>query len=158
MLTPALPRSAASPGITEHGSHAVAQTGVAQVRIDGPLKVCGAADFPGDVTVPGMAHAALVVSAIARGRIEAIYRDAALALPGVLLILTHEEVGDAIRPVGHLMEGGWANSSWRPLASPEIRHAGQIVALVVADTAEAARAGADPGRPGRHRARISRRC
>lgn len=120
----------------------VAELGRPQVRIDGPLKVCGEAVFPGDVALPGSAHAALALSPIARGRVTAIHRDAALACPGVLLILTHEEVGDAIRPVRHLMEGGWANSSLRPLQSPEILYAGQIVALVVAETPEQARAAA----------------
>lgn len=120
----------------------IARLGRPQTRIDGPVKVCGLAEYPGDVSFPGMAHAALAVSAIARGRITSIRRDEAEAMPGVLLILTHEEVGDAIGPVGHLMEGGYANSSWRPLASPEIRYAGQIVALVVAQTPEIAVAAA----------------
>lgn len=121
---------------------AVAKTGQRHTRIDGPLKVCGLAEFPGDVSFAGMAHAALAVSAIARGRVTSIMRNAAQAMPGVLMILTHEEVGDAIGPVDHLMEGGWANSSWRPLASPEIRYAGQIVAMVFAETAEVATAAA----------------
>lgn len=107
------------------------------------LKVGGRAPFPGDVTLPDTAYAALVTSTIASGSITRIDRAAAQACPGVLLILTHEEVGDAIRPVDHLMEGGWANSSWRPLLSRHVRYHGQIVALVVAQTAEQARAAAD---------------
>ncbi len=136
------PVSSDGDGIRGQNARAVAQTGKPQVRIDGPAKVCGLAEFPGDHSLPGMAHAALAVSTVARGRITAIYRDAAQASPGVLLILTHEDVGEAIGPVGHLMAGGWANSSWRPLASPEIRYAGQIIALVVADTQERAIAAA----------------
>ncbi len=120
----------------------VARIGRPQPRIDGPLKVAGAAQFPGDVILPNMAHAALAVSAIARGRITEIDRTAALAMPGVLLILTHEDVADAIRPVRHFMKGGWANSSWCPLASAEVHYAGQIVALVVAETSETATAAA----------------
>jgi xanthine dehydrogenase YagR molybdenum-binding subunit len=89
-----------------------------------------------------MAHAALAVSAIARGRVTSIRREEAEAMPGLLLIMTHEEVGDKIGPVGHLMQGGYANSSWRPLASPEICYAGQIVAMVVAETPEIAAAAA----------------
>ncbi|MEG3159404.1 xanthine dehydrogenase family protein molybdopterin-binding subunit [Sphingomonas sp. LB2R24] len=111
-------------------------------RIDGPLKVCGTAEFPGDVPVGGLAYGALVLSPIAKGQIDGISRDAALGCPDVLMILTHEDVGEAIRHVEHVMEGGWANSSWRPLSSPEIRYAGQIVGLVVAETLEAAREGA----------------
>lgn len=129
-------------GIREQTHGGVACVGEPQTRIDGPLKVRGMADFPGDVAVPNLAHAALVVSPIARGHITDIYKDAAASAPGVMLILTYKEVGDAIRPVDHLMEGGWTNSSWRPLASSEIRYAGQIVAMVVADTLENAQAGA----------------
>jgi xanthine dehydrogenase YagR molybdenum-binding subunit len=129
-------------GVRAMDAHQPAELGRSATRIDGPLKVCGAAEFPGDRAVTGMAHAALAVSPIARGRITAVYRADALATPGVLLILTHEDVGEAIAPVKHLMEGGWANSSWRPLASPEIRYAGQIIAMVVAETREAAQAGA----------------
>ncbi len=126
--------------------HAV--LGTAQTRIDGPAKVGGRTPFAGDVRLPGMAHARLVRSPMARGRITAIGRDAVLALPGVLDVLTFAEVGEAVRPVGHLMAGGWANSTARPLASAEIRHAGQIVAVVVGDTPEAAQAGVDSLRVG----------
>ncbi|GGE94265.1 xanthine dehydrogenase family protein molybdopterin-binding subunit [Sphingomonas prati] len=134
--------SPAASGVRAQSGSDIARAGQSRTRIDGPLKVCGLAEYPGDVTLPGIVHAALAVSAIARGRVTSIYRDAAVAIPGVLLILTHEDVGDAIGPVGHLMEGGWANSSWRPLASPEIRYAGQIVAMVVAETSEIAAAAA----------------
>ena len=120
--------------------HAV--LGTSATRIDGPGKVSGRASYAGDMRLPGMAHARLVRSPIARGRITAIGRDAVLALPGVLDVLSFAEVGEAVRPVGHIMAGGWANSTARPLASPEIRHAGQIVAVVVAETLEAANAGA----------------
>ena len=129
-------------GVREQRDPRVARIGSPQERIDGPLKVCGTAAFPGDAILPGMVHAALATSSLARGRITAIGRETAQAMPGVLLILTHEEVGEAIAPIGHLMEGGWANSSWRPLASPEVRYAGQIVALVVAETSETAAAAA----------------
>lgn len=134
--------AATTSGIRQRSASGIAQIGEPHTRIDGPEKVCGIAEYPGDVSLPGMAHAALAVSAIARGRVTSIMRSEAEAMPGVLLILTHEEVGDAIGSVSHLMEGGYANSSWRPLASPEIRYAGQIVAMVVAETAEAAVAAA----------------
>lgn len=129
-------------GVRARSDREVAALGGPHERIDGPLKVCGVADFPGDTILPGMAHAALAVSAIACGRITQIYREAATAMPGVLLVLTYEDVGEAIAPIKHLMAGGWANSSWRPLSSPAIRYAGQIVALVVAETPEIAAAGA----------------
>ncbi|USI72781.1 xanthine dehydrogenase family protein molybdopterin-binding subunit [Sphingomonas morindae] len=136
-------RIAASPfDVTAPRDAAVVRLGTPQTRIDGPLKVCGTAAYPGDVYPEGVAHAVVVLSPMANAEILSITRDAAMAVPGLRLILTHEDVGEAIRPVDHLMAGGWANSSWRPLASPEIRYAGQIVALVVADTREAAGAAA----------------
>jgi len=61
---------------------------------------------------------------------------------GVLDVLTWQNVGNAVAPVGHMMAGGWANSTLRPLASADIHYAGQIVALVVAETLEQAQAAA----------------
>jgi Aldehyde oxidase and xanthine dehydrogenase, a/b hammerhead domain len=59
-------------------------------RVDGPLKVTGAAPYPSDVRLPGMAHAALVRSTIAAGRIRHIDTVAAEAAPGVLAVITHK--------------------------------------------------------------------
>ena len=58
-------------------------------RVDGPLKVRGAAPYPTDVTYPDQAHAALVRSTIATGRVVVIDDSAARAAPGVLTIITH---------------------------------------------------------------------
>ena len=52
-------------------------------RVDGPLKVTGAAPYPSDVTFAGLAHAALVQSAIAAGTISRIDPTAAQAASGV---------------------------------------------------------------------------
>jgi xanthine dehydrogenase YagR molybdenum-binding subunit len=41
-------------------------------RVDGPLKVTGAAPYPSDVTFPGLVHAALAQSTIAAGTISRI--------------------------------------------------------------------------------------
>src|SRR6185437_10585288 len=41
-------------------------------RVDGPLKVTGAAPYPSDFTFPGLTHAVLVQSTIATGTIEGI--------------------------------------------------------------------------------------
>ena len=134
-------------GVQDDKARGVARLGEPRTRTDGPLKVGGLASFAGDVALPGMVHAALVTSTIASGTITRIDRAAAQACAGVLLILTHEDMAadddEAVRPVDHLMEGGWANSGWRPLSSRRVRYHGQIVALVVADTARNARAGAD---------------
>jgi len=60
-------------------------------RIDGRLKVTGAARYPSDVGYPDMAYAALVDATIAAGTIRRIDTAAALAAPGVLTVLTHEK-------------------------------------------------------------------
>ncbi|MCY0386179.1 xanthine dehydrogenase family protein molybdopterin-binding subunit [Robbsia sp. Bb-Pol-6] len=107
-------------------------------RIDGVAKVTGTATFALDEAIPRLAHAVVVTSPIGQGRIRSIDTRAAFGIDGVLEILTWENVGDAIRPVGHVLGGGYANSTLCPLASPVIHYAGQIVALVAAHTREAA--------------------
>ena len=112
------------------------------VRIDGPAKVCGTADFPGDIHPRDLAYGVLVTSPMARGRIIRMDVSAALQSPGVLDILSYRNVGNGVAPVGHMMTDGWANSTLRPLASPEIHYAGQIVAVVIAETLEQAQTAA----------------
>ena len=106
-------------------------------RLDARLKVTGAARYPSDVAVANPAFACLVTSAIARGVIRAIHLDAARAVPGVLDILTYQNAND-IKPLKTFSEGGQAGSSIVPLSASKIWHDGQIVALAVAETFEAA--------------------
>src|SRR5882762_1223263 len=63
--------------------------GTARDRVDGRLKVMGAATYPIDVTLPGLAHAVLVQSTVASGRIRHFAVDAAERAPGVLAVITH---------------------------------------------------------------------
>ncbi|HEY3188518.1 MAG TPA: xanthine dehydrogenase family protein molybdopterin-binding subunit, partial [Solirubrobacteraceae bacterium] len=91
--------------------------------------------------VPGLVHGHVVSSAIARGTIAAIDTSAALAVPGVLAVLTHdnaprraksdEKYRDEVAPS--------SGSPFRPLASPDIQFSGQPIALVVAESLELAR-------------------
>ena len=67
-------------------------------RIDGVAKVTGAARYASDEPLANPAFAYLVTSAIARGRVGAINLDHAKAVPGVLDILTHENVGNQVKP------------------------------------------------------------
>jgi xanthine dehydrogenase YagR molybdenum-binding subunit len=59
-------------------------------RVDGPLKVTGAAPYPSDFTFPDLTHAVLVQSTIAAGRITGIDAARAEATPDVLAVITHE--------------------------------------------------------------------
>src|SRR5438105_797668 len=58
-------------------------------RIDGRLKVTGAARYAAEFDLPGRVYAVAIQSTIARGRIAEIETREAEALPGVLAILTY---------------------------------------------------------------------
>ncbi len=104
-------------------------------RIDARLKVTGEAMFAADEPVADLAHAVLVTSDIARGRVEAFHLDDARAVPGVIGILTQGDMDGVGRP----SFGLGSYTSLGPLHETTVHHDGQIVALVVAETLEAAR-------------------
>ena len=120
--------------------------GLPTSRVEGRQKVTGAARYASDF--PGQAHAYLVTSPIARGRITAIDESDTRSVPGVLDILTYRNVGDRVKPGKVFEQQGYMGTTIAPLASDRVQHDGQIVALVVADTFEAAREGA-------HRLRVT---
>jgi xanthine dehydrogenase YagR molybdenum-binding subunit len=109
-------------------------------RIDGYLKVTGAATYPSDVHLPGMVYATLVPSAIARGRIVAIDSGETASLPGVIAVFTHENAPRLRKNlVPQIGAGRWSiGRDFRPLQDDRVRFAGQPVALVVAESDEAA--------------------
>ncbi len=107
-------------------------------RYDAEGKVTGRSLYVGDVSVSGMLHAWLVCSAIATGRVVSIDSREACGLRGVVRIYTHENA--PIRePMKHGSAGGRAADSNLPLANAIVRHGGQIVAMVVAESMEIAR-------------------
>src|SRR5262245_48438209 len=105
-------------------------------RVDGRLKVTGAAVYPGDVLLPRMAHAVIVQSTVRSGRILAIDTKAAEQSAGVLTVITHTNtprlVQGPVTPIGP--------SPPPPLQNDVILHMGQHVAVVVAETFEQAHA------------------
>src|SRR5436190_19454403 len=58
-------------------------------RVDGALKVSGAAHYAAEFAVPRLAYGALVQSSLPSGRITEFDAQAVEAMPGVLLVLTH---------------------------------------------------------------------
>ncbi|HZC78882.1 MAG TPA: hypothetical protein VE258_14115, partial [Ktedonobacterales bacterium] len=58
-------------------------------RIDGPLKVTGAATYAYEYPIAGMCYVWPVQSTIAKGRIVSVDAKAAQALPGVIAVLWH---------------------------------------------------------------------
>jgi xanthine dehydrogenase YagR molybdenum-binding subunit len=111
--------------------------GKPEPRIDGRLKVTGEARYGSDFPVANPAYAFLVTSAIARGRIEAMELSEAKAVPGVLEIFYHANSSE-LKQIEYRSGGGGPTSSIQDFG-PEIKYGGQIIALVVADTFEAAR-------------------
>jgi xanthine dehydrogenase YagR molybdenum-binding subunit len=107
-------------------------------RYDAHAKVTGQARYASDYVVSKPAYAVLVTSSIAKGRIVSIDDGAARALPGVIDVVTHATVNGAIKPTKFFAAGGYIGSSIMPLASDQVWHAGQIVAVVLADTFERA--------------------
>ncbi len=110
-----------------------ANMGAPAPRYDARLKVTGEARYPADVAVANPAFAVLVTSSIAKGRIERLDLDQARAVPGVLDILTYENTGE-LKPAKF---GQGSSTSIQDLG-PDIFQDGQIIAVVLADTFEAA--------------------
>jgi xanthine dehydrogenase YagR molybdenum-binding subunit len=115
-----------------------ATIGAPTARIDARLKVTGEARYGSDIALGNPAYAVLVTSAAAAGRIDKIDERDSRAVPGVLDILTHRNIGGAVRPVELLSEGGYVGSTIMPLDNARIWHSGQIVAVILAETFEAA--------------------
>jgi xanthine dehydrogenase YagR molybdenum-binding subunit len=107
--------------------------GTPAVRREGRAKVTGAARYAAEHTPPDCAYAHPVRATVAKGRITAVHRDDALAVPGVLAVLAHD---DAPR----LHPGD--DATLHLLQDDRVPHRGWYVALVVAETPEAAREGA----------------
>src|SRR5947207_3615512 len=114
-----------------------ANMGQPEPRVEARLKVTGEARYASDFQVSNPAFAFLVTSPIAKGSIQSIKAGEARAVRGVLDIFTHENTGE-LKPVKFGGGGGGASTSIQDLG-PKIQHDGQIVAMVVADTFEAAR-------------------
>jgi xanthine dehydrogenase YagR molybdenum-binding subunit len=117
--------------------------GAPLARLDGRLKVTGAAAYGSDAPSVAPAYAALATSAIARGRVISIDDRGARAVPGVLDVLTHRDVGGAIKVGTYFAAGGHVASTILPLGSDRVMHGGQIIAVVLADTQESAAEGVE---------------
>lgn len=102
-------------------------------RIEGRVKVTGLATYAAEYPAEGVAYAFAVQSRIAKGRIKRVDGGPALELPGVLAVLSCEDppaMSDDADPELALFQ------------RREVAYRGQIVAAVVADTYEDARAAA----------------
>src|SRR5205085_153754 len=99
--------------------------GEARPRLDAEPKVRGATRYAADLEIPGLLHARPVLSYEAHARLLGVDAEAALAVPGVVAVLTARDL--PIRAEGE-------SRAVEPLARDEIAFAGQPVAVVVAET------------------------
>ncbi|WP_102961411.1 xanthine dehydrogenase family protein molybdopterin-binding subunit [Mangrovicella endophytica] len=109
-------------------------------RADGPDKVQGRATYALEQPVAGVLHCVLVQSTVGAGRVVSIDRNAAEASPGVRLVL---DAGNSLRlrPVSDFYGNKPEGETYTPFAEV-VEHNGELVAAVVADTLEEARAAA----------------
>ena len=124
------------PAHLRHGSN----IGQPLTRRDGILKVTGAARYAADNHPPGMLYAVLAVSSIARGRVAFLDVEAAKAHPGVVAVMTPankpplaQDPDEKTNPFMFRLD---------LLQSDQVRYANQPIAVVIADTLEAATEGA----------------
>ncbi|MET0879803.1 MAG: xanthine dehydrogenase family protein molybdopterin-binding subunit [Tardiphaga sp.] len=114
--------------------------GAAINRVDGLAKVTGQARYAAEYPVEGLLYGYVVSSAIAKGRILSIYDAAARAVPGVAEVITHTNRPDvAWLEYSYREDAGAPGSSFRALYDDRIMFSAQPIALVLADTFEAAR-------------------
>ena len=107
-------------------------------RVDGPLKVAGAAHYANDVSYPTLVHAVVLGSTVAAGRISRIDTGTAEAASGVVAVFTHLNAP-------RLRAGPRTDIALQPppaLQHDRILYYGQHIALVVAETFEQATAAA----------------
>jgi xanthine dehydrogenase YagR molybdenum-binding subunit len=108
-------------------------------RLDGPRKVTGLARYAFEYRSAGeAAYGFIVGSTIAKGRILSIESTAAERAPGVLAVLTHRNAPSQAPPHPPATANRYDRAQ-PVLFSPEVRYYGEPVALVVAETYEAAR-------------------
>ena len=111
-------------------------------RVDGPQKVTGAARYAAEFDVPNVAHAAIVRSTIASGRITSIDSAAAERALGVIAVLTHRNAPRLAYRAHKGVVDPVVGERLHVLQDDRVNHQGQPVALVIADTLEQANHGA----------------
>ena len=97
--------------------------------------VRGQGKFVDDIRLPGTVHLHVVRTAYAHARIIRIDTTAAMALPGVIRILTHADLGPAGKPMPLQIPLGEIQHpvTQPPLAADRVAYAGQPVVAIVAE-------------------------
>lgn len=114
--------------------HIMRAIGAPLDRVDGVLKVTGSATYAYEYPVERGTYAFPVQSTIARGKIVEIDTSAALALPGVVAVISHKNA-PRLAPLD--------NADLAVLQSDAVAYYGQFIGVVAAETPEIARQAAD---------------
>jgi xanthine dehydrogenase YagR molybdenum-binding subunit len=112
-------------------------------RVDGPLKVSGAAVYTSDHNLPGMLYAVPVCATIANGSVASIDSNRAQGMPGVKAVYTRQNIGKLFRTAPAQDFTGILDERRPPFEDDNVRYYGQYVAAVVAGTFEQAVAAAN---------------
>ncbi|MDW8314359.1 MAG: xanthine dehydrogenase family protein molybdopterin-binding subunit [Rhodovarius sp.] len=119
-------------------------------RVEDPRLLVGAGRYTDDIALPGQAYGVVLRSPHAHARIRSIDTTAARAMPGVLLVLTGADLAAAgvgelpcTIPLKNRDGTPRADTPRLPLATDRVRHVGDPVAFIVAETLEQARDAAE---------------
>ena len=108
-------------------------------RVDGRLKITGAATYSAEFNIPNLAYGVIITSTITKGHINQIDSTPAMKLPGVLNVLTYKNSLNLHFPQGSDPGSGkYAEKDLLPLQSDRIFYNGQAIAVVIAETFEIA--------------------
>ncbi|HYR75500.1 MAG TPA: xanthine dehydrogenase family protein molybdopterin-binding subunit [Pyrinomonadaceae bacterium] len=128
---------------TTQQSPATSPIGRDTVRIDGPRKVTGLAQYTSDFNFPGMLYAVPVEATIANGKLLTLDTSAAEKMPGARAVFHRGNIGRIFRSTPAPGFDRVCLERRPPFEDDVIRYYGQYIALAVADTFEAAKAAAD---------------
>ncbi len=128
---------------TTQQSPATSPIGRDTLRIDGPRKVTGLAQYTSDFNFPGMLYAVPVEATIANGKLLTLDTSAAEKMPGARAVFHRGNIGRIFRSTPAPGFDRVCLERRPPFEDDVIRYYGQYIALAVADTFEAAKAAAD---------------
>jgi carbon-monoxide dehydrogenase large subunit len=120
-----------SPAVIPEGTEVV---GVSIGRHEDQRLLRGEGTFTSDIKLPNLAHAVILRSPYASARIKQIDTGAARSAPGILAVLTFEDIAAVAKPFPQVQpHPALVSRMPYPLAKDVVRYAGEPVAIVVAE-------------------------
>jgi carbon-monoxide dehydrogenase large subunit len=106
-------------------------------RREDPRLLTGTAKYTADLTLPGMAYAAVLRSPYGHARIRRIDASRARTAPGVVAVFTGADIDGALQPIPCawlIPNSDLKTAPYRAMAADTVRYVGDAVAVVVAET------------------------